>query len=376
MKDLEFMQTGYKIPFTGLTRQYNNLRAETLECIDAVLSSGQLMNGPYTVQFEKWLATNNYREYAVTCHSGTQALEIIAEYIRKRKSIKHTPTALIPSMTYVATANAFIRAGWDVHFVDVDRYGIFDFKQINQIPPYFDAVVLVGLYGLMPDCGNIEAQLLKLSAFKGDISIIEDAAQHWLSCNCQRIGLGTAISFDPTKNLANYGNGGAVITNDADLAFYAQGWRSNGQKGNAFAGSNSRMSEIDSATMMIKTKYIQQWQHRRSVIAGYWIDRLKGSRIRCLIDNGNLSRHSFHKFVIEVQNRDDLMTQLAQDGIETKIHYNRPLHELAQFHQYPGPGLLSTASAMSRQVLSLPIYPELTDAEAEYIIDQVLDYAA
>jgi dTDP-4-amino-4,6-dideoxygalactose transaminase len=332
------------------------------------------MNGPYTIQFEQWLATINHVKYAVTCHSGTQALEIIAEYTRKRNSTAHVPTVLIPSMTYVATANAFVRAGWDVHFVDVDRYGMLDFKSINHIP-YVDAVVLVGLYGASPfnDGANYTVNLLKRDGY---ITLIEDAAQHWLSNNCQRIGIGSAISFDPTKNLANYGNGGAVVTNDADLAFYAQGWRSNGQKGNTLAGSNSRMSEIDSATMLIKTRYIQQWQERRRVIARYWIDRLQSRHIRCLIDDSNVEHHSFHKFVIVGADRDQLMLKLSQDGIETKVHYTRPLHELAQFHQYPGPGLLSSASALSRQVLSLPIYPELTDSEVEYIIDRVLDYVA
>ena len=365
------MPTGYKIPFTGLKRQYNNLRTETLDCIDAVLSSGQLMNGTYTVQFEQWLAIINNVKYAVTCHSGTQALEIIAEYTRKRKSTTHTPTALIPAMTYVATANAFIRAGWDVHFVDVDRYGMFDFKRINHIP-YFDAVVLVGLHGASLSYHGT-TYTRSLISINGDVPIIEDAAQHWLSNNCQRIGVGAAISFDPTKNLANYGNGGAVVTDDADLAFYAQGWRSNGQKGNALPGSNSRMSEIDSATMLIKTKYIQQWQERRGTIARYWVDRLKNSQIRCLIDDTNVSNHCFHKFVIVNADRDRIMSELAQYGIETKVHYTRPLHELVQFHQYLGPGLLSSASALSRQVLSLPIYPELTDAEVEHIIDRVLD---
>jgi dTDP-4-amino-4,6-dideoxygalactose transaminase len=362
----------YQIPFTGLTRQYKVLREETLDVVDSVLSSGALVDGTWTAQFERWLAARNGVKYAVTCHSGTQALEILAEFARKRCLIEHTPTALIPSMTYVATANAFIRAGWDVHFVDVDRYGIFDLKRIDHVP-YYNAVVLVGLYGAA--LSHIGPVTSWQKMYQQDHLIIEDAAQHWLANDGQRMGVGSAISFDPTKNLANFGNGGAVVTDNPDVAFYAQGWRSNGKKGNNFAGTNSRMSEVDSATMMIKTRYIDQWQQRRESIAQYWISRLANTNVRCLIDSTNVFEHCFHKFVIEIDNRDTLLLRLAQQGIEAKIHYAAPLHELPQFHHYPGPGFLSSASSLSRRVLSLPIYPELTDEEVEHIIDQVLVHA-
>jgi dTDP-4-amino-4,6-dideoxygalactose transaminase len=367
------MPIGSKVLFTGLKRQYNNLRDETLDVVDSVLSSGQHMNGYWTDEFERWLAARNGVRYAVTCHSGTQALEILAEFARKRCLIEHTPTVLIPSVTYVATANAFLRAGWDVHFIDVDRYGIFDLKRINDVP-YYNAVALVGMYGA--SLSHVGPVTSWQTLYRNDHLVIEDAAQHWLSNDCSRIGIGSAISFDPTKNLANYGNGGAVVTDNPDVAFYAQGWRSNGKKGNAIAGSNSRMSEIDCATMMIKTRYIDQWQQRREQIAQYWISRLANTGIRSLIDDTNVFEHSFHKFVIEIDHRDEVLMRLAQDGIECKIHYDKPLHELPQLHHFPGPGFMSLASSLSRRVLSLPIYPELTDNEVEYIIDRVLAHAA
>jgi dTDP-4-amino-4,6-dideoxygalactose transaminase len=370
------MPNGCEIPFTGLTRQYNTLREETLSTIDSVLSSGHLMNGEYTSKFEQWLAQRNHVRYAITCHSGTQALEIIAEfsaeYTRSYRIQDTNPVALLPSVSYVATANALVRAGWDIHFVDVDRYGIMNFAQINHVHDY-QAVVPVGLYGAaISGAGPATQWNSKINSREG--VVIEDAAQHWLSDNCQRIGLASAISFDPTKNLANYSNGGAVVTDNPDVAFYAQGWRSNNQKGNctATAGTNSRMSEIDCATLLIKSRYLDKWQNRRRSIASYWTDRLKDSVAVSLIDYTNQDKHSFHKFVINVDNRDQLHALLAADGIETKVHYNKPLHELSQFHQYPGPGYLSTASALCRRVLSLPIYPELTDNEVEYIIDRVL----
>jgi len=107
------MTGSLSIPFTGLKKQYNQLRTEILDITDEVYRSGQLMSGNYTAEFENWLAKRNHSKYAITCHSGTQALEIIAEYYRTKISI-NPPRVVVPSMTYVATAHAFIRAGWEV----------------------------------------------------------------------------------------------------------------------------------------------------------------------------------------------------------------------------------------------------------------------
>ena len=104
--------TGLNIPFTGLKKQYNNLRTEILDVTDEVLRSGQLMSGNYTAEFENWLAKKNHSKYAVTCHSGTQTLEAIAAYYKSQLTSTTTPTVAIPSMNYVATANAFLQAGF------------------------------------------------------------------------------------------------------------------------------------------------------------------------------------------------------------------------------------------------------------------------
>jgi dTDP-4-amino-4,6-dideoxygalactose transaminase len=135
------------------------------------------------------------------------------------------------------------------------------------------------------------------------------------------------------------------------------------------------MSEIECAQMMVKTNHIEAWQKRRKNISLYWMGRLKNSGIRSLIDANNIETHCFHKFVIDVDNRDILARNLAVKGIETRVHYKEPLHELPAYSNYHGPDILSVASSLSRRVLSLPVYPELSDLEVEYIIDQVLDSA-
>jgi dTDP-4-amino-4,6-dideoxygalactose transaminase len=324
------------------------------------------MSGNYTAEFENWLAKRNHSKYAITCHSGTQALEIIAEYYRTKISI-NPPRVVVPSMTYVATANAFIRAGWEVYLGDTDYHGLLDKKKIPQ-DLSIQATVLVGLYGASVD--HLEKK------FWATDLVIEDGAQHWLSNNSQRLGNATAISFDPMKNLNCYGNGGAIVTEDIDLLEFARNYRNNGRPGGYGIGTNSRMSEVDCAQMMVKTKYIDEWQERRKKIALYWMGRLKGSGIRTLIDSNNFQTHAFHKFVIDVDQRDILQRNLSLKKIETKIHYEQPLHELPAYEKCSGPDILSVASAMSRRVLSLPFYPELTDLEVEYIIDQVLSHVA
>ena len=354
---------GLKIPFTGLKKQYNNLRTEILDATDEVLRSGQLMQGNHTAEFENWLAKKNHSKYAITCHSGSQALEIIAEYYRLQSSVT-PPRVVVPAMTYVATANAFIRAGWEVYIADTDYHGLLDKKKIpNELS--IQATVLVGLYGAAVNADR----------FWGTDLIIEDGAQHWLANKGNRVGNATAISFDPMKNLNAYGNGGAVVTDDLDLLEFAREWTNNGKPKHTSIGTNSRMSEIECAQMMVKTQHIDAWQARRANICLYWMGRLKNTGIRSLIDVHNFETHCYHKFVIDVDSRDILQRNLAMKGIETKIHYREPLHELPAYSNYHGPDILSVASALSRRVLSLPCYPELSDLEVEYIIDSVIDCA-
>jgi dTDP-4-amino-4,6-dideoxygalactose transaminase len=356
---------GLKIPFTGLKKQYLNLRSEIIEVTDQVYSSGYLMDGNHTLEFEKWLSERNGCKYAITCHSGTQALEIIAAYYARKLKSETPPRALIPTLTYVATANAFIRTGWNVTLVDTDNYGIIDLNSITQNLD-IQATIVVGLYGAVP----------KHNLYYGSSIFIEDAAQHWLGNDGLRLGDAAAISFDPMKNLSNYGNGGAVVTNELGLIEFARQWRNNGKSTHRETGTNSRMSEIDCAQMMIKTKYIDEWQKRRCEIAKYWISRLKDASIRTLIDDNNFHCHSFHKFVIDLDHRDIVKENLDLHDIETKIHYKYPLHELPAYAHLDAPDKSSVAIDLCRRVLSLPIYPELTDIEVEYVIDSVIDCAS
>ena len=146
-----------------------------------------------------------------------------------------------------------------------------------------------------------------------------------------------------------------------------------GKPNNNIVGSNSRMSEIDCATLLVKSTYIDQWQVRREEIARYWRECFRDTDIRCLIDRSNEQGHAYHKFVIDIDNRKTIQKSLGIQGIETRVHYEQPLHETGVFRQWPAPDMLATSSSLARRVLSLPLYPELTDLEVEYIKDRVLD---
>lgn len=352
--------SGLEIPHFGLQRQYKNIGAELLDATHNALKDGQLVGGKYTRQFEEWLRHRCRTQYAVTVHSGTQALEIIARYKKKIHEYKMygTPKIRIPNLTYPATLNAFLNAGYEVILGDTNKYGILTFN--GSEAGVYDC--LVGLYGMQPwDFARIE------TAF----NIIVDGAQHWLVCEGQ-VGSGMAISFDPTKNLPSSGNGGAIVTNDINLYSFACNYKDNFKTEFEDAGTNSKMSELDCAHILVRSNYIDSWQKRRKEISSYWCGRFHDLPINCLSDV--TIPHAHQKFVIYTSDRNVLHTYLILHGIQSKFHYEYTLGDLSVSKNLQKPDMLSTSVMLSRGVLSLPIYPELTDIEIEYIADKIYEF--
>lgn len=282
------------------------------------------MLGPYTKQFEQWLTDKN-NQSALTVHNGTQALEIVAEWYNKT----YGGTVYLPAFSFIATDNAFKRVGCKIKYVDVDEYGIIK----NAYADDTDLVVLVGLYG-----ASVEYQ---------HGIILEDGAQHWCGNNYKRVGDICTMSFDPMKNMPAYGNGGAISSNSEDLMTFVENFRHHHHPKYTSVATNSKMSEWDCALMMIKSKYMDQWQSRRKDIAKYWMD---GCKYKVLIKD--IDTHALQKFVIQTEDRDKLREEW---DIPTRINYPYTLDQTPQAYK------------LSQTVLSLPIYPELTDAEVEYI---------
>ena len=331
-----------------------------LEATDDVLQSGQLISGKYTKLLELWLGTKTHTQYAVTVHSGTQALYFIAKFfIKKYSTMLHKPAIMVPNLTYPATLNAFLDAGWMVILGDTDKYGILDASSISDSKSLDMIKCIVGLYGRQPDISHKHGAII-------------DGAQHWLIPDVYT-GIGMAISFDPTKNLPASGNGGAVVTDSKELYDYINIEKDNG-KAVEFnsTGTNSKMSELDCAHVLVRSKYINIWQQRRTKIAKFWCEAFRDLPLNCLCDD--TAPHTYQKFVLYSDNRNSLHTHLLTDGIESKIHYPYALSELGIAQTLTKPDMLSTSVMLSRGVLSLPIYPELTDNEVEYIADKVIDF--
>jgi dTDP-4-amino-4,6-dideoxygalactose transaminase len=350
----------YLIPHFGLARQYANLKEELLEATDLSMRNGILIGGEFTEQFEIWLRDRVGSRFATVVHSGTNALEFLASYYYENNFTAQPPKIRIPNLTFPATLNAFLGAGWEVELVDTDSNGLFNFDSEDD---YSTFSCFVGLYG----ASTHDDHRFKLNT-------IVDGAQHWLSVNPVHVGRAMAISFDPTKNLPSSGNGGAIVTDDQQLYKWINETKNNGKPGDhRYVSTNSKMSELECSHMLVRTKYIDEWQARRKEIRHHYLERFEDLPVKCL--SKGFDNHTDQKFVIYTQQRHKLHSYLYSKKIESRIHYPYGLSELpiaSEIKQKPD--LISTSIALSRGVISLPIYPELTDGEVEVISNTVREF--
>ena len=357
----------FKVPHFGLARQYVNLKDELLEATDLAMRDGNLIAGEFTNTFEKWLAERTGTKHATVVHSGTQALEFIARDNLKHETIANLntiPIVRIPNITYPATLNAFLNTGWRVELVDTNKNGILADDGLEPIPVQ-TYTCYVGLYGYADQNFN----------YQGRHTIV-DGAQHWLSAGAN-VGTAMAISFDPTKNLPSSGNGGAVVTNDKMTYDFIVDYKNNSKPYHFDPGTNSKMSELECAHMLVRTRYIDEWQQARSKIRKWYLTEFADLPIRCL--SRDVMQHADQKFVIYTDKRDALFAYLLEHGIEAKIHYPYALSELP-IAMHPNviskPDMVSTSIHLVRGLLSLPIYPELTSNEVGYVIEKVKAFYA
>jgi dTDP-4-amino-4,6-dideoxygalactose transaminase len=369
-----------KIPFSNLSRQYESIREEILDAIDSVFKTGIMLDGIETIKFESKLAHMCNRKHAVTVNSGTQGL-IFAQLATKTEKT-NWDNVLIPEISYVATLNSTAMANNYTSYCDVDNKGMMDIvnfsKHIDESLSDLGIthVMWVNLYGNMIDYNRLVTVTEMFNTEK--ITLIEDAAQSFGSKQNGRpsgsFGDISVLSFDPTKNLNNYGSGGCILTNDDKIYQNLRSLRNNGKDGNGeIGGTNSKMSEADCATMLVKLNHFDKWQKRRNDIAEYYIQELK-DKVSIFLPNEGVECN-WHKFVIRLGNRDEVMACMMTQGIETKVHYD---YTLSDFHyrtaQRRFPSVGRTATALSNTVLSLPIYPELSDYEVEQIVISLKSY--
>jgi dTDP-4-amino-4,6-dideoxygalactose transaminase len=360
------------IPFNNCQRQYQHLQHQVLSTIDKVLSTGQLLNGHWLATLEDQIACRTGREYAIAVNSGTNAINYIFDLLQRERKIMHVPDKLdiaIPAFSFRSTRNCVISRG-NIMNIDVDSYsGLLDLNNLNP-QMNLDVLMYVNLFGNMLD---YEKLVTIQSLFMGSkkMTVIEDAAQSFGSTYKGRpsgsFGDFSMFSFDPTKNLSSIGSGGMILTDRHDAAAWLWEYTRNGSLYGSDGKVNSTMSEVDAAVMLVKLEHFDAWQERRTAIANYYSAFLHEDIITPdqTLTEGVVP--NWHKYVI-VSNRRDTIAQALEDAaIETKIHYKMHADSMIVVPSTDHIG----ARTLSNNVLSLPIYPELTDVEVERIVEEV-----
>jgi dTDP-4-amino-4,6-dideoxygalactose transaminase len=362
-----------KVPLLDLKSEYAGLRDEILPALDRVCQGAAFVLGEEVEAFEREFAAYCGTKHCVGLANGTAALHLglLALGVQPGDEVITSPN------TFLATAEAITYCGARPVFVDIDpATANLDPRLFERaITPSTRAVMPVHLYGRAADMDAIRA-----IAEPRKIRILEDAAQaHGTRYRGRRAGgLGdaAAFSFYPTKNLAAYGEAGALTTDDDQIAKFARAARSHGQTArydHEFVGYNYRMHGFQGAVLRIKLRYLDAWTARRREIACEYRRLLACARLEMPTDDPR-DECGYHQFVIYVRNRNSVMCQLAERGVETAVHYPRPLHLQTAYSSlgYP-PGTFPLSERACEHVLSLPIFPQLTAEQVSYVASSVLE---
>ena len=353
------------IPQIDLPAQYTQIRGEIDEAIMRVVRSGQYVLGPEVEAFENEFARFCESSCAVGVNSGTSALylSLIAAGIGPGDEVITVP------FTFEATAAAIKATGATIRFVDIDVHSLtMDTDAIErQITDRTKAVIPVHLFGQPADMSPI----VDLARRHG-LRVIEDACQaHGATYEGRPVGSLSDVacfSFYPSKNLATVGEGGAVVTDDAELADTVQKLRSWGP---VERSGNYRMSAMEAAVLRVKLPHLRTWTARRQAIATRYSNLLADTNIQ-LPAVMPYAGHVFHIYAVRLTHRDSLARALRARGVDVAIHYQVPIHLRDKYRDlgYP-PGAFPVAEQVAREELSLPLYPELPDASIEAVANAV-----
>jgi dTDP-4-amino-4,6-dideoxygalactose transaminase len=365
------------IPLVDLKTQYATIRDEVRQAIDEVLDSMQLTIGPNVRAFDKEWAEYCGTTQAIGVGSGTDALQLAI----RACGVSSGDEVITVSHTFFATVEAIVYANARPILVDVEeRSMLMDLSSVaSRITPRTKVIIPVHLYGR-----TVDLKPLRQLAQDRGITIIEDAAQSHgaLLDDGKKAGTGGRVncfSFYCSKNLGAYGEAGSITTNDEKLADDLRALREHGQSTRYYhpiVGYNARLDEIQAAILRIKLRHLDAWNARRQTIAAQYNERFAGTDlITPEIPAGG--RHVFYCYAIRVPGgrRDALRAHLTERGIGTQIHYPVPIHmqEAAQFLGYRK-GDLPVTEKVAGEVLSLPMYPELTDAQIDRVATGVTEF--
>ncbi len=367
------------VPLLDLVAQYRTIQDELVPAVQAVVESQQFVMGPAVGRLEAEIARLSHATHGIGCASGTDALllPLRALDLRPGDEVITTP------FTFFATAGAIHNAGGTPVFVDIapDTYNIDPAAVAAAVTPRTRAIVPVHLYGQMAPM-----QELLVVAQRHGLRVIEDACQaigarrsidgEWRVAG--ELGWATAFSFFPSKNLGAWGDGGMIVTSDGAAAERLRRLRLHGgarQYHHEEVGTNSRLDTLQAAVLLAKLPHLAAWSARRGAHARYYDAAFAElPQVRTPVVEWN-NEHIFHQYTLRVERRDALQAHLKSRGIGHAVYYPIPLHRQPCFaHLGYRDGSLPESERASREVVSLPIYPELTQAQLDTVIAAVREF--
>lgn len=361
------------VQLIDLKKQYQEIKSELDKTVIRVQSSGWYLFGSELTNFESSLASYIGTKYAVGVHSGTDALTIAIRSLGLGKDDE----VLVPANVY-PTAFGVTHSGVKVKLVDVDPETLLVSVESlkSGITKKTKAIVVVHLYG---NSAHI-AEIKKL-AKKHKLYLIEDCAQAigatYKDKKVGSFGDVSCFSFYPTKNLGAHGDGGAILTNNKKLADKAKLWRMYGEKSryeSVLVGYNSRLDETQAAVLNVKFKYLDKWNEKRRLLAKVYKHGLKDLPVKIVSESEN-AESVYHLFVIRVKNRQHVMDFLKDNGIASAVHYPVPIHLTPSFKYLANKKNSFPISEHScKEILSLPLHPQMKKSEIEYVIETLKKY--
>jgi len=368
-----------KVPFVNLSLQHQPIQSQITETLGKIIERGDFILGQALAEFETAFAAACGVQYGVGVACGTDAIALGLQAC----GIHPGDEVILPANTFIATIIGVIQAKATPILVDCDpETALIDLTAAETaITSKTKAIIPVHLYGQMVS----PRQLLDL-ANRHEIIIFEDAAQAHLAeregYRAGSIGKAAAFSFYPSKNLGSFGDGGMLITNDAEIADKMRTLRNYGAPSKYLhkeIGTNSRLDNLQAAVLNVKLPHLEKWNRDRTLAAQHYNTLLEPLKHKGIVPiaNHSSSGHIYHIYAIQITekspiNRNTLQQKLAQEGIETGIHYPVPCHLQPAYQNLGNPGDFPHAETLCQQILSLPMYPGLSNTQIEQVVRAIV----
>ncbi len=359
------------VKFLDLQHQYSTIKEDIDNAIQTIINNSSFIGGNELKSFESNFASFQSAAYCIGVANGTDAIEIAIEALDLPKGSE----IIVPANSFIASSEAVTRSGHKVVFCDCNdtNYSISLDSLRSVITKNTKAIIAVHLYGHPCDMDA----LLSI-AKEYDLKIIEDCAQaHGAEYNGKRIGaigdIGT-FSFYPGKNLGAYGDGGAIVTNNESLATKSRMIANHGRiekYNHIFEGRNSRLDTLQAAILNVKLQHLEDWTNQRIKIADYYLENLKNVSEITLPKRSDWARQVYHLFVIRTDKREELKAYLAEQNIQSGIHYPIALPKLEAYAYLNQAETDFNANQMDSQLLSLPIGEHLSLDEVEIVVNAI-----